>query len=124
TKKISWYINMKLLELKEFTQSVVTPTVKPAKLFEFGFRFSNIDDAPPPPPSFSEDDLRNTQQEYYRKGFTDGSAEGQKQAQSEQADHQRQLMETMQQAMKYITPLLEDYRQTITQLQADMPRVA
>lgn len=49
--------------------------------------------AAPPPPVFNEQQVKQAEQESYRKGFLEGTKEGQMQAQSEQTDIDRQLSE-------------------------------
>jgi len=79
---------------------------------------------PPPPPSFNEEDVKTAEREGYKKGFLEGTEDGIKQAQSEQADIDRKLTETVEKFAKAVSPLLNDYRQMIQQLRQDMPKVA
>ena len=52
-------------------------------------------EAPPPPPTFTEAQMKQAEQEGYRKGFLEGTKEGQMQAQSEQAEVDRKLTEAV-----------------------------
>lgn len=79
---------------------------------------------PPPPPSFSEDELKAAEREAYKKGFLEGTDEGIKQAQNEQATIDRELTETVEKFAKTVAPLLNDYQQMILQMRQDMPKVA
>lgn len=84
------------------------------------------EEAPPPPPAptFSEEQLKAAERESYKKGFVDGTKEGHQQAQTEQADVDRKLAETVEQFTTTLTPLLADYKQMILQLRQDLPKVA
>src|SRR5262249_15628871 len=50
--------------------------------------------------------------------------DGTKQAETEHSDNDRKLAAMTEKFAKSISPLLTDYRDTITQMQQDMPRVA
>src|SRR5262245_59546154 len=50
-----------------------------------------IPHAPPPPPTFTEADLKQSEQEGYRRGFLEGEKEGRNQADAEQTVRTEQL---------------------------------
>jgi|GEM_PF-2352287 len=81
-------------------------------------------DLPPPPPSFTEADLKNAEGEGFRRGFLEGSKDGQAQAQSEQAQVEEKLSGTVEEFIHDIAPLFEDYRKLATELREQMPRIA
>jgi flagellar assembly protein FliH len=84
------------------------------------------EEAPPPPPAptFSEEQLKAAERDGYKNGFVEGTQEGIKQAESEQADVNRKLGETVEQFANSISPLLNDYHAMVIQLKKDLPRVA
>lgn len=80
--------------------------------------------APPPPPTFNEEELKKAEGEAYRKGFLDGTKEGQVQAESVQADVDRHLSQITEEFVQHIAPLFRDYSELATQVRQDMPRIA
>lgn len=78
---------------------------------------------PPPPATFSEEQLKAAERDSYKKGFLEGTEEGRKQAESEQAALDRKLAESVQKFAHCLTPLLDDYKQMITQMKQDLPKV-
>ena len=84
------------------------------------------EEAPPPPPAptFSEDQLKAAERESYKKGFLEGTEEGRKQAESEQAQTDLALLAAAENFVQTISPLFEDYRKMALQLRQDLPQVA
>ncbi|MFW0776679.1 MAG: FliH/SctL family protein [Rickettsiales bacterium] len=89
-----------------------------------GGRRKEEEPPPPPAPTFSEDDIKAAERDGYQKGFLEGIEEGKKQAESEQADIDRKLSETVERFVSSIAPLLNDYRAMQQQMREDMPKVA
>ncbi|MDX1975111.1 MAG: FliH/SctL family protein [Rickettsiales bacterium] len=112
------------LHLREFGGGAAQPTAKQPKSFLPGGRFRGEAPPPPPAPSFTEAQYKQAQSESYRKGFLEGTEEGKKQEQSEQAIVERKLMESLSGVLKFSTPLYEDYRATILHLQHELPKIA
>lgn len=82
-------------------------------------------EVPPPRPSlFSEEQLKAAERESYKKGFLEGTAEGRKLQDSEQATNERRLMETLEGFVNKVTPLFNDYQAAIVQMKQDMPKTA
>lgn len=81
-------------------------------------------DAPPPPPTFSEAEIKAAEQDGFRRGFLEGTKEGQMQAQSEQATVNEQLTGTVAQLASELHVLLADYTQVIAEQKAEMPKLA
>jgi flagellar assembly protein FliH len=79
---------------------------------------------PPPVPTFSEDQMLEAEREGYKKGFIAGELEGQKKAESEQAEVNVKLVAMVDQFAQSVAPIFENYRQMVMQLQADLPKVA
>lgn len=79
---------------------------------------------PPPPPVFTEEQVKAAERDGYKKGFLEGTEEGKRQAESEQAAVDRRLAETAEKFAHAVGPLLDDYRKTVIQLRADLPKVA
>lgn len=79
---------------------------------------------PPPPPTYTEEDLKVSEREGFKKGFLDGVQEGRRQAESEQAEVNRQLVAMLQTFVQANAPIFDNYRAMVTKLQADLPRVA
>lgn len=79
---------------------------------------------PPPPPTFSEDQMRAAEREGFKKGFMAGELEGRKQTESEQAEVNAKLVAMLDRFTQSITPIFENYRQMVLQLQKDIPAVA
>ncbi|MDE3059727.1 MAG: hypothetical protein KGJ06_01800 [Pseudomonadota bacterium] len=81
-------------------------------------------EAPPPPPSFSEEQVKAAERDGYKKGFLEGTQEGRKQAESEQAAVERQLAATVEHFARMITPLMEHQRRVLLATREDMPKLA
>lgn len=111
-------------QLKEFEGTTVENTPKPPKLFERGGTFRGEPPPPPPPPSFSEEQLKTAERDAYKKGFLEGTEEGRKQVENEQAAVDAAIMKSLSNVMSSVQPLLLDYQATITQFKCDMPKVA
>ncbi|MCE2926778.1 MAG: hypothetical protein LW823_03930 [Rickettsiales bacterium] len=60
----------------------------------------------------------------YQRGFLEGSEEGKKQAHTEQADIERQLIENTEKLVRSVKPLIDDYRRMTLQVHEDVPKVA
>jgi len=84
------------------------------------------EEAPPPPcpPTFNEEQLKQAELESYKKGFFEGEQEGKLQTESQQADINLKLTETVEGFVKTIAPLLASYKAMVLQLRQDMPKVA
>ncbi|MDX2112123.1 MAG: FliH/SctL family protein [Alphaproteobacteria bacterium] len=80
--------------------------------------------APPPPPTFSEEELKAAEMKGYQRGFLEGCDDGKRQAESEQAEINRQLSDTTQKLLTTLRPLIDDYKAMTVQLHSDLPKVA
>lgn len=81
-------------------------------------------ETPPPPPTFSEEQLNAAKRDAYQQGFLDGTKEGYNQAQSEQADTHRLLMEGLDNFTKNIAPIFAQYKGHCAKIRHDMPILA
>lgn len=79
---------------------------------------------PPPPPTFNEEQLKAAEREAYKKGFLEGTEEGRRLQDSEQAATDRKLMESIEHFIKAVAPLLQDYRTLLTQAKQEIPRIS
>lgn len=79
---------------------------------------------PPPPPTFNEEQLKAAEREAYKKGFLEGTEEGRRLQDSEQAAIDRNLMETLEHFIKAAGPLLQDYRALLIQAKQDIPKIS
>lgn len=79
---------------------------------------------PPPPPTFSEDEMKAAERDGYQKGFIAGIADGRGQAESEQAEVDRQLVKTAEGFVNTIAPIFADYRRMMMEMREQMPKVA
>ena len=79
---------------------------------------------PPPPPTFSEEELKNAERDAYQRGFLDGTKEGHAQAQNEQADVDRILIDTLEHFAKAVAPIMADYHMTVHQLRQALPKLS
>jgi len=107
-------------DFKEFGEAIIAN--RPAKQFLPTGR--PREEAPPPPPTFSEEELKAAERESYKKGFLEGTQEGRKQAESEQAAVEKQLSETAEKFTQFLSPLLADYRARALEIKEQMPKVA
>lgn len=78
----------------------------------------------PPPPVFSEADMRSAEREGFQKGFIEGIEEGRRQAESAQAEINRQVAAMAGRFVEAIGPLFSHYREFSAMLYREMPRVA
>jgi len=97
---------------------------KSAKQFLPSGRMREEAPPPPPPPTFTEEQLKNAERDGYKKGFLEGTEEGRKQAESEQASIDRKLTEIVEKFTSRLAPLFNDYRQKALQLKEEMPKMA
>lgn len=83
-------------------------------------------DAPPPPapPVYKEEDLKKAEHNGYKKGFHEGTQEGRKQVESEQAEVDRRLVEMLEQFVQSVSPLFDHYKKMVVQVQQDVPKAA
>lgn len=80
--------------------------------------------AAPPPPVFTEADIKNAEQEGYRKGFLEGTTDGRKQAEAEQDQQVRLMQQALEQTGRLMDKVIDDYNAYIAQQQAAMPKLA
>lgn len=78
----------------------------------------------PAPPALTEADLRHAEQEGYRRGFLEGAKEGQMQAQSEQAEIDRQLTESVAQAAQKLGGMIAAYNAFVQEQRQQLPPLA
>lgn len=79
---------------------------------------------PPPPPSFSEEQMKQAEQEGYRRGFMEGEAEGRKQMESVKFDIDRKLAETVQDLSAPLAAFAQQYKEFIIQQKTELPKLA
>lgn len=79
---------------------------------------------PPPPPTFTEAELKNAEQEGYRKGFLEGTKEGQLQTQSEHAEIERLLTGAVEQLYAQVQGVITEYNRFVEMQKEELPRVA
>ena len=84
------------------------------------------EEVPPPPllPTFSEEQLKAAERDGYKKGFLEGTEEGRKQAESEQAAVDRKLAETVEKFAKPCRAALRRLPQDGAAASQDVPKVA
>ena len=111
------------IHFRDFSSGAAGAT-SPRKSHSHGGR--RKEETPPPPPviTYSEEQLKAAEAEAYKKGFIEGTKEGHQQAQTEQADIDRALSQTVENFTVTIAPLLDDYRNMLLQLRQDIPKVA
>lgn len=83
--------------------------------------------APPPPPAapaITREDVKNAEQEGYRKGFLEGVNEGRMQAESEQAEVTRRLEEAVETLSSQLRGLIDAYNDFVSEQHAEMPKLA
>jgi flagellar assembly protein FliH len=109
---------------KEFESATVA--AKELRKSPFTPKRANNDEPPPPPPTptFSEDELKSAERDAYQRGFLDGIKDGMAQAQNEQADAERVLMERLENFAENISPIFERYKAHCLQLKQNMPPLA
>lgn len=79
---------------------------------------------PPPPPSFSEAEMKQAEQDGYRKGFGEGEKEGKLIAQSAQAQADRAICDVLEPLTGNIQKLFDDYNAFVSTQKAALPPVA
>ncbi len=107
---------------KEFTSGMVAVPAG-GKTFLPGGRRRG-EGPPPPPPVFNEEQLKAAERESYKKGFLEGTDEGRKLQDSEQAASDRKLADALEQVAMLTGRLMEDYRAAFIEMQQDMPKAA
>ncbi len=80
--------------------------------------------AAPPPPAITEEDLKAAELKGYQRGFLEGSEDGKRQAENEQAAIHRQLLDHSHLLLRSLQPLLENYKAMALQMHSDLPKVA
>jgi flagellar assembly protein FliH len=78
----------------------------------------------PPPPVFSETDVKNAEQEGYRKGFLEGVNDGIQQAKSEQAEIDRNLTEAVTQLAGHVAVMIDQFNHFTTKQHNELSRLA
>lgn len=114
------------LTFKEFDAASVPAALREKRENPFAKAKAKNDEppTPPPPPTFSEEQLETAKREAYQKGFLDGVQDGINQAQNEQADLERKLMENIEAFAISIDPIFTSYKSHILKLRQDMPTLA
>lgn len=79
---------------------------------------------PPPPRSYSEEELKAAEREAYKKGFLEGTAEGKKQAESEQTMTNQAIEQQLGAFMQSVAVIFEDYRKTALKMNEETPKLA
>jgi hypothetical protein len=80
------------LDFKSFDGSVAIVREPAVKTFLPGGK-RRREGPPPPPPTFNEEQLKAAERESYKKGFLEGTQEGRKLQDSEQAANDRKLLQ-------------------------------
>lgn len=107
---------------KELQEGADMPK-RPPRPFQSG-RTKEEAPAVPPPPTFSEEQMKVAERDGYKKGFLEGTAEGKAQAESEQAETDRQLRLYVEQFAQQVEPLFSSHRDTVLRLRASVPKIA
>ena len=111
------------LDFKAFDERLLTVSASGAKIFRASGSGNNAVEAPPPP-TFSEDQLKEAERNGYKKGFLEGTAEGRKQAESEQSETDKKLVELVGGFTEKLSPIFDHYRAMALQLKKDMPQIS
>jgi len=117
-------MKLERLNYKEITLGEQIEAVAGTKIFIPSRTKPEAEPPPPPPPVFSEEEMKASQLEGYKKGFLEGVQEGRQQAESEQAEVNRQLAGMLEQFVQSVSPVFDNYRQMVLRLQKDLPNVA
>ena len=115
-------MNVQRFNFQEFGD--ILPAGRKAKPFLPTGRLREEVPPPPPAPSFTEEQLKAAERDSYKKGFLEGTEEGRKQAENEQAQTERALVAMVESFTGSITPLLGDYRTLAVTLREHLPKVA
>lgn len=116
-------VRVQPFNFKEFVPGVASQATAGGKTFLPGGRRRG-EGSPLHPPVFNEEQLKAAQAESYKKGFLEGTEEGKKQQDSEQALADRKLADALDNVGVLLSRLMEDYRTAFIQMQQDMPKAA
>lgn len=104
------------MQVKRFDYQSFEEGMLPAGVTKRAHAFPSLVDepqspaaAPPPLPSFTEQDLKNAEQEGFRRGFAEGESEGRKQMESEQLHIDRKLLDVCAVIAGKMDVLFKDY---------------
>ncbi len=119
-------MNIAPFSFREFTGTeAIAATGKSSREFlPHGRKREEAPPPPPPPPVFSEEQMKMAERDGYQKGFLDGITEGKKQAESTQADIDRNLSEMVEQFSAHFAPLFGTYRSLLQIQAAQLPKMA
>jgi len=116
---------MQRFSFRELGEELAGGTPAGARVFQASGRPKQAQPpAPPPPPVFNEEEMKVAERDGYKKGFLDGTQESRNQAESEQAEVNRQLTGLVDRFSETILPLFNDYSQMLLQLKKDVPAAA
>jgi len=111
-------------DFRNFSDGVIIDPIVGTKIFVPSGSPNADQPPPPPPPVFSEEDMKSSERDGYKKGFLDGVQDGRKQAESEQATVDSHLVEMQEQFVQSVSPIFADYRKMVLQVQQDVPKIA
>ncbi len=116
-------MNVQPFSFREFSE-VIEARATAARVFTAVGKKHEEVPPPPPPPTFSEEELKAAEREAYKKGFLEGTQEGKKQAESEQARVNEALAQTVSAFAESLAPLFASHRALALSLKGDLPKVA
>src|SRR5690348_4535955 len=98
-------MSVQRFSFREFDEAATAKVVGSKIFLPTGRLREEAPPSPPPPPTFSEEDLKAAEREAYKKGFLEGTEDGKKQAESEQAGVDRELTKIVDTFVGHIGPL-------------------
>lgn len=117
-------MNIQRFTFTEFDAGAIAVSSRRAKTFLPTGRSREGVPPPPPPRAYGEEEVKAAEREAYKKGFLEGTAEGKKQAESEQSLTSRAIEEKLGTFMNAMATIFGDYRKTALRMKEEMPRLA
>lgn len=115
-------MNVQRFSFREFSEVAEARAIAAKPFLPTGRR--EEEPPPPPPPSFSEEQLKAAEREAYKKGFLEGTEEGKKQAENEQARVDAALSGTVEKFVASIAPVFVSHRELHKAVKEQLPGTA
>jgi flagellar biosynthesis/type III secretory pathway protein FliH len=116
-------MNVQRFSFQEFSE-VASAKAAVAKTFLPTGRHREEAPPPPPAPTFNEEQLKAAEREAYKKGFLEGTEEGKRQAENEQARVDAALTQTAEKFAASLAPVFTSHRQLNILLKEQLPVIA
>lgn len=127
-------MHVQRFDFREFTSSSIDDSDTEASAFRKSSMLKapqkkklNVEPPPPPPPpepTFTEAELKAAELKGYQRGFQEGSEDGKKQLDAEQAQLQKTMLKHTENFLQMIEPLFNEYRAMCHDLKKDITPVA